>query len=248
MNRILLEAHEVTPHGLAVLTGPRARHLIAILKVTTGDQVRIGLVNGPRGTGTVDRIEKDSLQLECTFEAQPDPRPQVDLILALPRPKVMKRLWPQLATLGVNHIHLIETWKVEKPYWASHVLREEFYVPLLIEGLQQGGHTALPNVSLHNKFKPFVEDELPSLTKNSFALGTDPNAEHRLLDALRERAPAQRLLLAVGPEGGWTPFEQEQLQGYGFHWARLGPRILRTDTACISLLGTFLALNEPAII
>ena len=56
-----------------------------------------------------------------------------------------------------------------------------------------------------------------------------------LTDVARS-SPAERMLLAIGPEGGWNAFELEVLQAHGFQPAGMGPRTLRTDTACIALL------------
>jgi RsmE family RNA methyltransferase len=51
------------------------------------------------------------------------------------------------------------------------------------------------------------------------------------------RAPAgRRVLLAIGPEGGWNDYERELLVAHRFTPVGLGPRTLRTDTACVALL------------
>src|SRR5437899_13024293 len=99
----------------AVLTGPRARHVIDVLKATTGQMVRIGMLNGAIGAGTVTATGDGAVSLQCVFEAVPA-RPRVDLLLALPRPKVLRRLWAQLAALGVGEIILTNAERVERNY------------------------------------------------------------------------------------------------------------------------------------
>jgi RsmE family RNA methyltransferase len=54
--------------------------------------------------------------------------------------------------------------------------------------------------------------------------------------AIVHESVEQRVLLAVGPEGGWTDFELQLLETHGFQPFGMGSRTLRTDTACISLL------------
>src|SRR5688500_19330680 len=98
--------------------------------------------------------------LHCAFEAAPAPRPPVDLLLALPRPKVMRRLWAQLAALGVGRILLTNAARVERNYFDTHVLTSDCYRPLLVEGLQQARDTRLPVVSIHRQLKILVEDHL----------------------------------------------------------------------------------------
>jgi RsmE family RNA methyltransferase len=156
----------------------------------------------------------------------------VDLVLAPPRPRVMKRLLPQLAAMGVGKIFLVGAKKVEKDFWGATLLKEENYRPLLIDGLMQAGTTILPQLEIRRNFKRFVTDELESVF---------PNVTRRVVahpyKANGQIAPSKdKLLLAVGPEGGWTEEEVELLQSHAFLRYSLGGRILRSDTALIALL------------
>jgi RsmE family RNA methyltransferase len=147
----------------------------------------------------------------------------------------MRRLWAQLAALGVGQIILTNAERVERNYFDTHVLAPECYRPLLLEGLQQARDTWLPNVSVHRQFKVLVEDELDALFGSGLRLVADPVAANRAGVLVRER-PEERILLAIGPEGGWNVFELKLLAAHGFQTVGMGPRTLRTDTACIALL------------
>jgi RsmE family RNA methyltransferase len=164
----------------------------------------------------------------------------VDLLLALPRPKVMRRLWPQLAALGVGRIVLTNAARVERNYFDTHVLDPAFYRPLLIEGLQQAQDTHLPRVSIHRRFRPLVEDELDSLCPPGARLVAHPSGDAPPVAGAWPRGAA-RVLLAVGPEGGWDDFELRLLGDRGFRPVSLGARTLRTDTACVALLAALRA-------
>ncbi len=236
MNLILLQPDEIDPSGVCRLSGRRAAHICTVLKPQEGKPLRIGLLNGPLGSGLVRRVEADGVELECTFEQDAPPRPCIDLVLAMPRPKVMKRLWAQLAALGVGRIVLLRAEKVERYYFDSHVLAPEFYNNLLIEGLQQARCTRLPEVCVRPLFKPFVEDELDALFPDQLRLLADPSGDAKLADCLAQAADETRVVLAIGPEGGWTPYELDHLCGHGFRLFGMGPRILRTDTATVGLL------------
>src|SRR5688572_28294158 len=120
MNLIVLEEGEVHDPDEVTLTGARAIHLLSVLGVTPGATVRIGLLDGPLGTGHVSAIAARSVTMRCAFEAALPPRPRVDLLLALPRPKVMRRLWAQLAALGVGQIVLTNAARVERNYFDTH--------------------------------------------------------------------------------------------------------------------------------
>lgn len=244
MNLILCEPGEVGAGGVVSLTGVRAAHVRGVLRAVPGDTVRIGVVDGPKGRGEILSAADDAVVLRCELDGQPPPLPTVDLLLALPRPKVLRRLWAQLAALGIAHIRLTNAARVERHYFDAHVVEEATYRPLLIEGLQQAADTRLPRVSIHRRFRPLVEDELGPAPEGERRLVAHPGAGASLLTVARER-PADRVLLAIGPDGGWDAFELELLAGHGFQTISLGPRILRTDTACIALLAVLgAAMNQ----
>jgi RsmE family RNA methyltransferase len=233
MNLILCEPDEVDPGGVVTLSGGRAAHVAGVLRASPGDMVRVGVVDGPRGHGEILAIDGERVVLRCAFDGTPPP-PAIDLLLALPRPKVLRRMWAQLAALGVGHIRLTNAARVERDYFDAHVVQAATYRPLLIEGLQQAADTRLPRVSIHRRLRPLVEDELGPATGGERRLVAHPGAASPL--RLPGLADAARVLLAVGPEGGWTAFELELLARHGFEAVGLGPRILRTDTACLALL------------
>jgi RsmE family RNA methyltransferase len=235
LNLILLERGEVNDSGAVTLRAGRADHLRSVLKVAPGGLVRVGILDGPRGTGTVGAIAGDAVELRCVFDATVPARPPVDLLLALPRPKVMRRLWAQIAALGVGQILLTNAERVERNYFDTHVLTEECYRPLLIEGLQQARDTRLPGVSIHRQFKVLIEDLLDSLFPAGLRLAAEPAAKAAAGAVVRETAE-ERVLVAIGPEGGWNEFETALLHAHGFVSGGMGPRTLRSDTACVALL------------
>jgi len=163
--------------------------------------------------------------------------------MALPRPKVMRRLWSQLAALGVGRIILTNAARVERDYFDTHVLEPSTYLPLLREGLQQARDTLIPRVEIHRRLKVLVEDHLGALFPAGARLLAEPGRGQPPREVLRTSlqvratgaAPA-RVLLAMGPEGGWTAFELDLLVAHGFTAVSLGARTLRSDTAAIALL------------
>jgi RsmE family RNA methyltransferase len=235
VNLVLLDSSEVADDGVVRLHDERAAHLRAVLKVAPGHEVRVGILDGARGIGTVTSIAEHSVELRCAFEAMIPSRPAVDLLLALPRPKVMRRLWAQLAALGVGQIIVTNAARVERDFFDTHVLTPECYRPLLIEGLQQARDTRMPAVSIHRRFKLLVEDQLDMLFPAGQRVVAHPGCSTSMADACRNHRD-ERLLLAVGPEGGWNDFELRLLAAHGFQSVGLGPRTLRSDTACIALL------------
>ena len=242
MNLILIEPAELRPDGTARIAGPQAEHIRKVLKSSPGHQLRVGVVDGAIGTATITAVTDATIELACELGPEPPARPDIDLLLALPRPKVMRRLWAQLAALGVGRIILTNAERVERDYFDTHILQPETYRPLLIEGLQQARDTRLPIVTIHKRFKILIEDELDALCPQRDRLVSHPGdetAETTSGVVFRKTTPdvvSDRTLLAVGPEGGWNEFELTQLELHGFRRVSLGPRPLRTDTACIAML------------
>jgi len=236
MNLILLQAGEWDPAartGEIVLRGQRHQHIYKVLQPAPGDCLRAGLLDGWLGQAEVRAIDAHSVTLQVVLDTPPPAPLPVTLLLALPRPKVLRRTLQACATLGVKQIYLINSYRVEKSYWQTPFLEAQAIRDTLLLGLEQGRDTVLPEVHLRRRFKPFVEDELPALLAGKAAWLAHP---------LPDAAPcpsgvSDPCLLAVGPEGGFIPYEVEQLTRAGFSSVQLGPRILKVETAVPALLG-----------
>lgn len=234
MNLLLLTPQDAVDGDRFRLTGRRARHVVEVLRAAPGKELRIGLLEGPLGRGTVVAATGDEVVLDCEFEDFPPARPKVDLILAIPRAKFLRRLLPEVTAMGVDRIVLLRTWRVAKPYLSQTVLEPHVYRPLLHEGLMQARCTREPHVVVEPLFKPFVEDRLPAFAAHSRAFVAHPAAG---LPLARTRiAPEDRVVLAIGPEGGWVPYEVAAFERAGFEAVSMGARTLRVETACVALL------------
>ena len=235
MNLILLRPGEIDGDGAVRLADARAAHIATVLRAEPGQQVRIGLLDGPFGTATVTSVVPGGVSMRCVLDRDTPLRPPVDLLLALPRPKVMRRLWSQLAALGVGQVILTNAARVERDYFGAHVLDPAVFTPLLIEGLQQARDTRLPLVSIHRRLKVLIEDDLDALFPDGTRVVAQPGRDQTLDRVLAGAGPA-RVLMAVGPEGGWTGFELDLLAAHRFCAVGMGSRTLRSDTATIALL------------
>mmetsp|Transcript_93766 Transcript_93766/g.190916 ORF Transcript_93766/g.190916 Transcript_93766/m.190916 type:complete len:403 (+) Transcript_93766:166-1374(+) len=177
----------------------------------------------------------------------------VSLILALPRPLQLGRILPMISQIGVDHLVLTSAKKVPKDYFGSHLFRKpEVLREKLIEGLCQAGDVRLPKLHVVRNLRHFVmseefdslfpresyarvlthpkrfEDEEEPLRMNEVRFPTDEN---------NSDAPA-RMVVAVGPEGGWEePTELDMFKNdCGFQQITLGSRTLRSDVAVAGLL------------
>lgn len=238
MNIILLEKQEVQG-GRVLLTDRRAKHLIKVLQVQAGDMVRVGIIDGPKGSGRVVALcSKYPFQVEIAVEFAEEMagKPPIDLLLALPRPIMLRRIFSQAAALGVGTIFITNAQRVEKSFWNATLLNEEEYRSHLLQGLEQAVDTRVPEISIYERFKPFVEDVLPDRIKGyTHLLIAHPGSAASLKSVMVERP--ERILLAVGPEGGWIDYEVDRFAECGFKSFSMGERILKVDTAVVALHG-----------
>jgi len=231
MNLILLFPEDIDAQGRARLAGRRLKHVLGVHRANPGDELVVGMVNGAIGSGRVTEISGTGMTMELSFGSRPPEPPLLTVILALPRPKVMRRVLFSLTVLGVKRIVLINSFRVEKSYWQTPFLQDEAVRTQLVLGLEQAKDTVLPEVLVRKRFKPFVEDELASMTR-----GAVPLLSHPYAGQLCPRGVEGAITLAVGPEGGFIPYEVEQFRGAGFAAVTLGDRILNIENALPALI------------
>ena len=232
MNLVLLEPSDFIDQNRVRLDGRRLLHVNEVHRATEGKRLRVGLINGMVGEGTVERIDSTALEMSIQLKEDPPKPLPVRLVLALPRPKVLNRTIAAAASMGIPEIDIINSWRVEKAYWDSPRLSEDNLRLQSVFGLEQAGSTTLPTIRLHKLFTPFVREKLALELKGKLALLAHPEA---LIEA--PRGISESVVLAMGPEGGFIDREVETFQDIGFKDVCLGRRVLRVETALAFLMG-----------
>ncbi|BAU77009.1 16S rRNA (uracil(1498)-N(3))-methyltransferase [Metapseudomonas furukawaii] len=231
MNLLLLEDADFIAANRARLEGRRLKHLHEVHRAEAGDTLRVGRLGGSMGQGHLLRLDADMAELEVTLDQPPPAKLPLTLLLALPRPKMLRRVLQTVAAMGVPRLVLLNSYRVEKSFWQTPFLEPEAIREQLILGLEQARDTRLPDVLIEKRFKPFVEDRLPALAADTLGLVGHPGDFPAC-----PRAVERPVTLAIGPEGGWIPYEVEKLQAAGLQPVQLGERILRVETAVTALL------------
>jgi len=231
VNLILLFERDYIAADTVRIHDRRLQHVVHVLRSAVGDELIVGLLNGPVGRGTITRLTADALEMAVVLERHaPAPLP-LTLILALPRPKMLRRVLFSAASMGVKKLYLINAARVEKSFWKSPLLRAERLQEQLVLGMEQAGDTRMPEIFIRPLFKPFTEDELPGISKGTLALVAHPAAEQPC-----PREVNRRITLAIGPEGGFIPYEIAKLASTGFIPVNIGSRPLRVETVVPALL------------
>nr|WP_255263798.1 16S rRNA (uracil(1498)-N(3))-methyltransferase [Pseudomonas aegrilactucae] len=228
---LLLEEADFVAADRVVLGDRRFTHMQDIHRVAVGDTLRVGRLGGLMGQATVLRLEGHEAELSVEFTQPPPAKLPLTLVLALPRPKMLRRVFQTVATMGVGRLILVNSYRVEKSFWQTPFLEPAAIREQLILGLEQARDTVLPEVIIEKRFKPFVEDRLPAIAEGTQGLVGHPGDYPPCPRGLDEP-----VTLAIGPEGGWIPYEVELLGKAGLNPVQLGERILRVETAVTALL------------
>jgi len=231
VNLLLLEEADFIAADRAVLSDRRFTHMQDIHRVAVGDSLRVGRIGGLMGQATVERLEGHEAELSLSFDQPPPAKLPLTLVLALPRPKMLRRVFQTIATMGVAKLVLVNSYRVEKSFWQTPFLDPEAIRENLILGLEQARDTVLPEVVIEKRFKPFVEDRLPAIVESTLGLVGHPGNHPPC-----PRGVSEPVTLAIGPEGGWIPYEIDLLGKAGLAPVQLGDRILRVETAVTALL------------
>lgn len=244
MNLLLFEPEELAGPLLRLEAGDRrARHIADVLGLGPGDRLRVGMVNGKMGSGCILSRDGGSFAIEVELTSLPPVPPEMTLILALPRPIMLRRILKQATVLGVRRFHLIRSQRVQKSYFQSNLLRPGEVRAVLLQGLEQAVDTRLPEVKVHDRFRPFIEEVVPGIG-SACRLLAHPGADADLAGLFAEKRIGGSLALAVGPEGGWNDHEVQCFLDRSFAGFSMGPLILHVDTAVLVLLSQLKILQE----
>jgi len=231
MNLLLLEEADFIAADRVTLRDRRLTHMQEVHRSEVGDSLRVGRINGLMGSAELLRLEAGEAELRVSLDQPPPVKLPLTLVLALPRPKMLRRVFQTVATMGVAKVILVNSYRVEKSFWQTPFLEPEAIREQLILGLEQARDTVLPEIVIEKRFKPFVEDRLPAIAEGTLGLVGHPGNFPPC-----PRALSEPVTLAIGPEGGWIPYEIDLLAKSGLQPVQLGERILRVETAVTALL------------
>jgi RsmE family RNA methyltransferase len=240
MNTVLFFEKDIKANGEIEVHSDRAKHMFELQEAQCGKHYRVAQVGGKLGKASVIESSPTLVRLRIE-ELIEEPRPPcLDLVVGISRPQTIKKILEVVGAFGVRHLFLVRSKESQKSYLSSKTLQEDNIFHHLRLGLEQAGSSYLPEVSIHSKLRPFVEDELiRNRDTSTRCFIADPSASSSILQHIsaQQFSRDQSLMLAIGPEGGWHDFEVELFSEIGFAQTSLGARILRVEHALCYLLG-----------
>jgi len=219
---------------------PRAQHLCDVLRRRPGDTFDVGVVDGPRGKGTLLEVGAEALTLSFVWGAPLPPLDPLELLVGLPRPQTARKILQEATTLGVTALHFVVTERGEPQYAQSTLWSSGEWRRHVLAGAAQAFDPRLPLVTWGQTLAATIATRLPPAAENA---SVDPprllaldNYEASVRFGACEIGPARRVILALGPERGWGPGDRAELRRHGFTLAHLGERVLRAETAVVAAL------------
>lgn len=240
MNLLLISENDFVTPDTVVVRGEQAKHILKIKKSGVGDRLALGVLNGSMGEGELLRVSKGEIELKVHLsDSSGPPSSHTSLVVALPRPQILKNVLFTSAMFGVEQIFFVGSARTEKSYFLSKMLTTDNINRYLRYGLEQAVATRAPVISIVERFSDLSEKLSRDTETFQKRVLLDPRGSVSFSSALNESnfSSQSRLLLGIGPEGGWQDHEIQALKGGGFETCHLGQRIFRVDTAVTALLG-----------
>jgi 16S rRNA (uracil1498-N3)-methyltransferase len=220
----------------AVLVGSHADHLTRVLRARIGQEFDIATGTGVR-RGHITRVSQDRVEFELGEEIQATATPNVTLLLSIFKFDRMEWAIEKCTELGAARIIPVIARRTEAHLAAAAAERVERWRRIARQASEQSRRASPPEISRPMKLKEAVT--LPGSHRILLA-----ESEHAamLKGVLQSRSPGDDVVLAFGPEGGWTATELDLFRGAGWVLASLGTTVLRAETAAIA--ATAIVLSE----
>jgi 16S rRNA (uracil1498-N3)-methyltransferase len=215
----------------AVIEGETAHHLGRVLRAQEGQLYELS--DGRRvWLGRIEQATRDRIQFSLLEEIPvPEAHLHSTLLLSVVKFEAFEWAIEKATELGASTIVPLAAARSEKALLAAARKRSERWKKILVESSQQSRRVSVP--MLEEVTHPAAAFAKAVGLKLMLCEGT---AAPRMRSVLADAAAEKRVVLAIGPEGGWTDGEFRAAQTAGFREASLGQLILRTETAAAAAL------------
>jgi 16S rRNA (uracil1498-N3)-methyltransferase len=211
--------------------GSAANHIMRVLRLREGDALTLFDGRGGEYGARISGFRKDSVQVDVKEHRDVERESALDLTLAqgISRGERMDWVMQKATELGVTRIIPIVTERTVVKLDERQADRKiEHWRAIVVSACEQCGRNRVPEVTLP---QPYIE-AVRSIDTAVTRVLLSPTGTLRA----RDLGKPTRIAMLIGPEGGLSENEQEAAIAAGFQPLRMGPRILRTETAAIAAL------------
>lgn len=214
-----------------------AGHLVRVLRLGAGDACVLFNGDGRDYDARIVSVGKKSVEagIESAREVRNESPLRIVLVQGIARGEKMDLILQKATELGVAAIVPVNSDRSEVKLDAERAgKRVMHWRSVVVSACEQSGRATVPTVAA-----PAALADAARTIDATLKLTLDPEGEHRLAPMLAP-SPAS-VAIAIGPEGGWSPRDRQVLHTAGFSGLRLGPRVLRTETAGLAAIATLQA-------
>jgi len=215
--------------NLAALTGAHAHHLIRVLRARVGQEFDIATPAGVR-RGKISTITDDRVEFELGEEIDPAATLAITLLLAVFKFDRMEWAIEKCTELGVTRIVPVIARRTDTHLASSSAKRVERWRKIALQAAEQSRRELPPQIDTPLKLADAIRVE------GSLRIVLAESEREAQLRDIVAGSGRNDVVLAVGPEGGWTDDELRQFHAAGWISASLGRTILRAETAAIAAM------------
>ena len=243
--RFFISPEQVTSPQI-ILSGEDVRHIATVLRMKTGDELVLCDGKGTDYAVKIIAISKTEIRTEIVSQrSHGTAYPRITLGQGLPKFDKMDFIVQKATELGVSHIVPVVTERTIVKI-KDEEKRVSRWQKIAREAAMQSNRSDIPRVEPMCSFRDFIASPDPgpltldpaspvpgprTLLLLPWEEGTEP-----IRNVLRANPGVQKIVVLIGPEGGFSPAEAEAATSTGFHLVSLGPNILRTETASLAAL------------
>lgn len=243
MNSLIIFPEECLTSQQIVLRGERAVEVSREYMSRAGQDITIAILGGDRGVARLCSVATNVVTMEVIRREPSTPLMPIDIVVGLSRPQTIKKVIQAAVMSGIRSLHLVSTELGEKSYTTATLLEPDHLRNESVKALEQIGEGYSPTIHVHRSFSYFCRMHLDTLVqeKDTVRLLAHPNA--RELTTLDRFEALRPVVVAVGPESGWSHREVADFEARGFQRVGLGPRVMRVEIALVFLLGQLRVLT-----
>lgn len=212
----------------------RVEHVLKVLRRNAGEPFDAGVVNGTRGKAEISAMTETTVTFAYhPSTVIPDAEP-ITVVVGLPRPQTARDILRDATTLGIAALHFVRTERGDASYAQSTLWSSGEWRRHAVAGAEQAFETTVPTVSCGKRLTDVLDAVCTADPHEAQIRIALDNYEAPLALSQIPFLTETNVLLAVGPERGWSNDEREMFRQRGFQLAHLGTRVLRTETAVLA--------------
>ncbi|MGV8075225.1 MAG: 16S rRNA (uracil(1498)-N(3))-methyltransferase [Syntrophobacteraceae bacterium] len=226
------------------LKNQTAHHMESVLRLKAGESIELRDGQGNAWRAVIATVESDEIgiRLDGLDQLENESPLEITLAMAFARSDRMDLVLRQATEMGINRFSAFRARRSQYGLSGSQAeKRKERWQKIAKEALCQCRRTRLPEIRIAESIEEFIAElDRGSESGNDMlkVLASEGERDQSLFSLWKLFPESRRIVAVIGPEGGWTEIEAAQFMEAGFKPVHIGPRVLRLETAAISILAS----------